>query len=270
MKKKIYQIAQLILYVFVFFLSVQGVINNKEIQDTGESKTNEKYDSSLKRLNSIESLIKYNDSLYFSDNTSKTIDTIRYVEHIVDLIQLRFKEGLARYSVKNNWILYYSNKYIWDHISAIVDPDDLMLFGGGLCSQQNIVFLEVLKRKKITFRTIGLGFPEGPGHFLCEVRLKGNWNLYDLTLEPNFDRTTKITKGIDFYLQNIHEFHAAYDSIVDPERIDKLLQRVEYGEVNQFPAQNMIKLHKLSFLLLWLIPILSGMLTIRSVYKLFK
>ncbi len=246
----------------VFICSSIGLFNRGRGFISKFKSKNEYFDPRLTHINSVNKLIVYSDSLYRL-NSPDGFDTSAYVNTLSDLIKWRFRKGLATYNFQNNWIAFTMGKYLWAHFSAIVKPDDILQYNEGLCSQQTMVFMEALKRKGIDYRSVGLGFDEGPGHFLCEVRYEGAWHLYDVTLEPQWQNVALQNRSIDYYKTNVNDLYLAYESRISKDVIDKLMQRIVYGDVNKFPAANMLLIHKITFLLIWILPFISGYLLIR-------
>lgn len=162
----------LIIYTVFFLLSIAPFIGRLFQKNNVKTFKNELYNSDLNYINSIDKAIKYTDSIYLKNNF-QFFDTSKYVQIVSDFTKERFYKGLSNYSMSDNWIAYLSGKLIWSHLSAIVNPDDILKYSKGLCNQQTIVFMEILMRKKIDVRSIGLGTNEGPGHFLSEAHYNG-------------------------------------------------------------------------------------------------
>ena len=49
---------------------------------------------------------------------------------VSDIVKKRFYHGLSEYSIKDNWIAYIGGKLFWNHLVAIVDPDDIIKIYG--------------------------------------------------------------------------------------------------------------------------------------------
>lgn len=216
----------------------------------------ELYNPELTRLNSVAKLSYYIDSVYSLNSTSNILDTALYAKVTSDIVKRRFYHGLSLYNLSDNWIAALAGKYIWSHLSAIVTPDDILKHPIGLCSQQTMVFLEILKRKGINFRTVGLGYKEGPGHFLSEVSYNGTWHLHDVTVEPRWEKVVNHHKSLEFYLQNKDSLFLAYDGRIDKLTFFKIMGKSEYGPVNQLPARKMFVFHKITLFFSYLLPIL--------------
>ena len=226
----------------------------------------ELFDPNLVRLNSMDRIIPYIDSLYTSQADSK-LDTATYVSIASETIKERFCFGLSNYTISDNWIAYLSGKIVWSHFLGIVDPNEILKHPCGLCSQQTIVFMEILKQKDIKVRSVGLGPKEGPGHFLCEVFYNGSWHLHDVTMEPVWKNIANHHKSIDYYLQNKDSLYMAYQVQYNKPLFYKLLEKVELGKTSEFPAKKMILFHKITMLFTYIIPLFFLLMFIRALKK---
>ncbi|MES2514089.1 MAG: hypothetical protein V4580_08080 [Bacteroidota bacterium] len=208
----------------------------------------------LKRLNSTDAVYNYADSVYLALNLAD-FDTTRYVKVVSGTVKRRFYHGLSCYSLSQNWICYTLGEICWSHISAIVNPDDILGYPEGLCSQQNIIFMEVLRKKGITTRTVGLGVEEGPGHFLCEVRYNNGWHLYDVDVEPNWKATVFNHESLELLLKNKEELYKIYDGRLPKSTIDTMIKKISYGVPNKFPAHNMYIFQKFTKIITYVLPV---------------
>ena len=114
--------------------------------------------------------------------------------------------------------------------------------------------MEVLRLKNINTRSVGLGFKEGEGHFLCEVHYNNSWRLHDVTYEPNWVKVSNIHKSMDFYLTNKDSLYLVYETLIPRDVFDKITEKIEYGQVNVFPARNMLIFHKVTKIVTYILP----------------
>jgi hypothetical protein len=242
--------------VFSTVSSIKNTYINKEL-----------FNIELSRFKSIEDISAHIDGIYSATHSAPKIDTLAYVKVTSDIVKKRFYHGLSEYHLKDNWIVYIGGKLFWKNLIAIVDPDDILDYNEGLCSQQAIVFLEILKRKGINTRWIGLGYKEGPGHFLSEVYYQGKWHLYDVNLEPHWEKITNHHESIDYYKLHQDTLFLAYEGIISRTQYDKIMQKVQHGEINEFPAKNMLLFHRVTKIITYLIPIFLGILIVFSLFK---
>ncbi len=213
----------------------------------------ELFDRNLLEINSLDKAGNYVDQIYKAEML-ESFDTLKYVEVVSGFAKKRFYHGLSHYNIYENWIAVLAGKVFWTHMSAIVNSDDILKYPYGLCSQQTIVFMELLKRKGIKTRSVGLGYIEGPGHFLSEVYYQGSWHLYDISVEPIWAKINNNRNSMDYYLKNRDSLYIAYESRMPKHLFDKITERVVYGEVNDFPAKNMLLFHKFTLILTYLMP----------------
>ena len=229
--------------------------------------TSEKFSTEFRKYNSINKCYEYIDNINHLSGKETSIDTIVYVNSVSNFFKERFYHGLSIYSFQDNWIAYLTSKLFWSHLSAIVDPDDILKHSEGLCSQQNIAFTELLKFKGITSRSVGLGTKEGPGHFLTEVLYNGSWHLYDIDVEPKWEVLQFNHLSIDSLIKNRGLLYAIYDNKLQKSHVDKIIKTVKYGNPNDFPAKKMLIFHKVTFFLTYLLPFIFFLLFIKSFYK---
>lgn len=245
------------LYLTLFIASIVPFFITPSVAlDSKKWNRNENYLPVLQEVKTIDAALRVIENVYnTSASAARQFDTARFVNCANAFVKEKFFHGYAQYSVNQNWILVLLGK-TWFHFSGVVNPNELMTYSEGLCSQQTLVFMELLKRKGIASRSVGLGYSQGPGHFLCEVRLNNRWHLYDVTCEPKWEKTQFPHESMAFYLQHRNELENVYAHHYKKEMIAKLLERVEYGATNQMPAQRMQMLHTLATFLVVLIPIL--------------
>ena len=98
-----------------------------------------------------------------------------YLDRFTELVGKRMLRIDSRYTQPTffeNWILWLYAKnlthYEWS------DTERAVRLGGGYCSQNAIVFNNVLRDQDINSRIIQLG-----GHVLNEVLVNGKWRVYD-------------------------------------------------------------------------------------------
>ena len=254
------------LIFFILFLVSITPFSGKFISQSKPSRSsNELYKPELIRLNTIGKFTTYIDSSY--KNNSNVFDTAAYVSLASKLTKERFHHGSSDYRFSENWIIYLCGKLFWSHFSSIVLPDDILKYEMGLCSQQTIVFMDVLKHKNIKIRSVGLGYKEGPGHFLCEVKYNGQWHIHDVSLEPVWSNIANDHLSMDYYLTKKDSLFLVYKSRIPRSTFYKLLEKKIYGDINQMPAQNMAMFHRFTFFLIYFIPSLLLFFGVLSYWK---
>ena len=228
---------------------------------------NELFRPELFYVNSIDKALYYTDSIY---NNNSYFDTAQYVQIVSKFCKERFCHSLSHYSLSDNWIAYFSGKLVWSHLSAIVISDDILKHSEGLCSQQTIIFMELLRKKGINVRSVGLGYKEGPGHFLCEVHYNDSWRLHDVTMEPKWNRVENIHKSLNYYLHNKDSLFLAYEGRLGRKIFNKLMERSEYGEVNEIPGKRMFIFQKITYFFTYTLPLFFLFMFVFTYNKLRK
>jgi len=153
----------------------------------GENKLaiNELFDPSFKRLTSLSACIQYCDSNFKYLLVSQK-DTFSYVNFVAEFIKKRFYHGYSYFRPGYNTIGWMAAPILHKDLSATVIPDDILKFPHGACSQQSIIFFELLQKKGLPTRKVGFfdSTTQG-GHFASEVYWGGKWHYYDVNKEPD-------------------------------------------------------------------------------------
>jgi hypothetical protein len=186
----------------------------------------EEYDSSLfEHFQSIDDIVSYADSIL----GIKSRQTRMYSELLAATIRKRFYHGYSYYATTDNWLAWLAGKFLWDHLHAIVLPEDIMKHPMAACSQQAIVLKECFRKVGIPYRQVGL-----VGHFLLEGRVEGDWLLFDTNMEPHFARGRKSLAD----LMQTNEIYLAYAERLSPERMQRMFAHPVYGQLNNPIAPN--------------------------------
>lgn len=235
-------------------------------QDFVKSDSNEEFDSKIATINSIEKALIYIDSVVLI-NEETNFDTLLYVQTASSFTKRKFFHGLAKYKFSENWIAVIGANCFWSHLSAIVDPDDIIKHTEALCSQQSIVFMEILKRRGIKSRSVGLGYQEGPGHFLTEVFYEGQWHLYDVNKEPKWSKIKNHHMSMDYYISNKDTLFVVYEDQMEKDLYNKIMERVQFGTPDKFPAKKMFLFHKITGAITYILPIFFFVSALYIFYK---
>jgi len=200
------------------------------------------FEGKYQNLDNLEKMTNHIDSIIEAKGISK-IDSPYFVNEVDTLIRKRFFHGYATYFFKDNYIIYILGEYIWSDLNGIVEPNDILKRNRAMCSQQAIVFMEILKQYGYKVRKAELNL-----HFCFEVFYKGNWHLYDTNNEIYFGNNGKIP-SLAYVLAHKEEF--------PPEKIYPKLQKKastsildvkehKVGKANDFPAKNIRLFHKIT------------------------
>jgi hypothetical protein len=186
----------------------------------------EEYDSSLfYRLQSIPDLLCYADSALGVEARQ----SLEYSELLTALIRKRFYHGYSYYAAGNNWIAWMAGTVLWDHLHALVIPDDILKHPMAACSQQSIVLAAAFQQAGVAYREVDLN-----GHFVLEGRVEDKWLLFDPNLEPRYPHGRKSLSEL------IHtgELIEAYHHVLSVERLKKMFAAPVYRKANAPIALN--------------------------------
>jgi hypothetical protein len=195
------------------------------------------------KLRSINDVLKYTDSSC-AGQQRQSLDYVRFLSRT---FSERFYHGYSFYSFQDNWIAWLSGKMIWDDLSAIVLPNDILKHPQAACSQVSIVLAEALKRIGIPYRKVGLR-----NHFVLEAYIGKRWYLFDANMEPQFPTGRKSVSE----LKAGHDLYENYKGKLTPSEVDYTFSVIKYGKTNAALAPNASIYHKVTFILSFLIPLL--------------
>lgn len=207
----------------------------------------EAYESSLAgRLQSVDAILRFTDSLTVAQNIKP--GTLEYGVMLNRVVKWRFYHGYSHYSLSQNWIAAFCGKYIWNDLSAIVVPDDILKYPMAACSQQSIVLMECLRRKKILYRNITFDH-----HYAVEAKFN-DWYYFDPDMEPDF---SNIKRGSSDFLVRNKLFGSLYRKSMDSLQVSTTLAHPKHGKVNARPAPSAMifqRTTKLASKTIWLLP----------------
>jgi|GEM_PF-3389668 len=165
----------------------------------------------------------------------------QYVDLADTLVRLRFVHGYSYYRPSDDVISYLLGRVVWSHLSAIVDPDDILKFNNAACSQQAIVFMALLRRKGYRTRTVGL-----KGHFCTGVFYEGQWHFYDPNKEPRFRRDRPVPSSLEL-MSDKNLAYQAYRGIMSKSQVDTLFSKVTLDESAALPGYRVRILHNITY-----------------------
>lgn len=190
----------------------------------------EQFDPRLSYLNSIDKLEAYIDKNEVNGHIAP--NSVDYVVTISEAIRERFYHGFSHFSISENWIAAFSEKILGYGLASKVRPDDIMKHPYAACSQQAMVMMEILKRKKISYRSVGF-----PHHFALEVLVNGSWYYFDPNMEPNMTNEQRLESNWKCCADNLKKFYdTARFKDLDWKFGKNLI--VTTGKVNDTPAGN--------------------------------
>jgi hypothetical protein len=282
MKKRILFAAKII-FLFLFVLSLLATL----LQFTGKSNPLTRFDQSipvynrieafdptLARLNSVQTLEQYCDSVYSEriliDNTTNFERT--YTDVVSQVVRSRFYHGYSAYGYSDNYLASAIAGVTVPGLRSLVIPDEIMKYPYAACSQQAMVEMQVLEDKGFKTRKILFHGKKYGGHFAFEVYYEGAWHFHDPNMEP--DKALLASYGmpnIDFLGHHPDLIVKAYSRYPKEQMLDIILN-YSYGPVNTFPAKKAMVFHKATKFLsytIWLF-FLAGFVVTGRAYRRLK
>ena len=211
----------------------------------------EKFEPSLSYINSIDKLIDVSDSTAYSNHVCE--GTLEYAITVANVIRNRFYHGFSEYPLNENWIAAVGERCFGYGLASIVNPDDILKYSYGGCSQQSIVLIEVMKRKHISYRSVGF-----PHHYASELCFHKNWYFFDPNMEPVISDSQRLENNWKGYADSLKKY---YDKSRFPDLDWKFGNnlRVTLGRVNAKTAPKAMVFQTVTHYLsksIWLLPIL--------------
>ena len=261
MKRLLYPAQVILLVLFILsllatFLQVFGDSNplSKLNYKVPVYNNTEEYEPSLARLNSIDKLVKYCDSLYLVTVSTNNQDEIKkdYTDIVSSVVRKRFFHGYSYYGFSSNYVALLMSKVTIPGLDAVVIPDEILKYPFAACSQQSIVMMEVLQSKGFDTRKVSFQ-GKTSGHFCFEVYFDGGWHFYDTNMEPDINVMNAYGRpGIAFLASHPEVLVKAYSRYPQSEIMD-IFPTYTYGAINKFPAPRALVFQKLTRVLSYLI-----------------
>lgn len=278
--KHFFFILQIFLFaVFNFFLLLTGyqiAENFSPPKKPGLGKPvynlKEEFDPSLHTLNTIDKIVAFCDGQYVEkahNNNSIKLNEI-YPDIVFSVIRKRFYHGYSTYELNNNYMASMLSGVTMEGLDAIVVPNDILKFPYAACSQQSIVFMEILKTKGFPTRKVGFKGKTN-GHFCFEVYYNKGWHFYDPDMEPSTEVLSAYNHpDIAFLVKNPAILLQAYHQYPKAKTLD-IFMNYSYGAVNTFSAPKAMifqKITKIFSYTIWLLFLFAFILARRKYTRL--
>lgn len=224
---------------------------NVDINEVLQYDHKEQYDASLAYLNTTDKLEKYIDSTAASSSIS--VNSVEYATLIANTISSRFYHGFSHFTLKENWIAAVAERLIGYGLASKVRPGDIMQHDCAACSQQAMVMMEILKIKKLNYRSVGF-----PHHFALEVQIKDQWYYFDPNMEPHISNDQRLESYWGQKADNLKQYY-------DTSRFKDLDWKfgknltVTHGSINQKYAGNAKLFQSVTWVfskILWIFPLI--------------
>ncbi len=223
----------IVLITFAVLLLVPNFFNkdlNGDAYYTPPYDHKEKYDPAIGHINSLDKLEKYIDQVA-AEQHIKT-GSLDYVVAVEDVIEKRFYHGFSHLTTRENWIAAVAEKLFGYGLSCKVLPEDIMQHANAACSQQSMVMMEMLNRKKLPWRKVGFDH-----HYALEVQVNNNWYYFDPNMEPEITVAERLESNWKCCADKLKKY---YDSTRFTDLAYKfgVHKQVIIGAVNERQASN--------------------------------
>lgn len=208
----------------------------------------EEFDPSLTRLNTLDKLESYCDSIYaersYRDKEIRLEEV--YPSLVSSVVSKRFYHGYSLYGFNDNFLAAVVSTLVnKEGLSAMVLPKDIVKFPYAACSQQSIVVMELLKQKGFITRKVGFQGKKY-GHFCFEVYYQGSWHFFDPDMEPDAKVLAAYNRpGIEFLARNPEVLMAAYRQY-SKEMVQDIFPNYFFGKANASLAPMASVFHKIT------------------------
>ena len=209
----------------------------------------ELFDSSLLHLNSLDKLIYYTDSTAYKNYVKK--GSLQYGTLASYIIKKRFYHGFSVYNFRQNWIAAIAQYLIGNGLASPVHPGDILKYPFAGCSQQAIVLMDIMKMKKISYRSVGFLH-----HYAVELKFNNYWYYFDPDMEPKINEKERLEENWNKSADNLKRYYSL--SINHLDWGFGKSQLVKIGKINADPAPNASIFQSVTKVLsktLWIFPL---------------
>jgi hypothetical protein len=186
----------------------------------------EYFDPSLSKINSVQKLMSYADSL--SQKKYKR-NSLQYSLVVSDVLEKRFYHGFSVYSLSQNWIAAVTQYLLGHYVANPVLPEDILKYPYAGCSQQAIVLAEVMKKNQVPYRSLGF-----PHHYATELEFNNSWYFFDTNMEPVMTVEDRNLKNWNHNSDQLKKFYHKNFAAINWGLGDGL--KAEVGKIDAAPA----------------------------------
>ena len=211
----------------------------------------EMYDEKIAKIDNFNDLKKFVD-YEIKENNFEGIDIPIYID---DVVRRKYFHQTAYIAAETNWLLRVADYFFPERLFlTAMDPTDLVKKNHSICSQQSIIFQELIKDYKFEYASIrfDIKLPDPDrwnfGHFASTVKVGGDWFFFDSNMEPVYDRKDSlIYKKIlaadkeiltMFYPTSPDGYQFNFDLLTK--------EMINFSDLNRFPAKRGVMFQKIT------------------------
>lgn len=220
----------------ILFLSL-NFIDYNIVEDDEPLLLNEKFDDSLLKLNSLQKLETYVDSI--AEVKKIPQGSFGYAILAKNVISDRFYHKYATQNLDENWIASVAQKATGLFLSSKITANDILTRPYGYCGQQNMVLFELLEDKGLNCRVVFW-----PKHFAIQSYINGKWTYFDSNLEPVITDEQRVNEK---WLYNPDSLAIAYNK--DLNWVATTFGNpvtIKYGKIDEKPGAHALLFQKIT------------------------
>jgi hypothetical protein len=184
----------------------------------------------------------------------------RIAKGIDEFVRDRFVHGFSYTPPNDDFLLNLIEKMARRDLTVPVGPDDILKHRRAMCSQQSIIFMEMLRRFNMEFGAVLMSWsdpdPYSRGHFAVAAKVDGQWRYFDSDLQAA--RAPLVSKVID---------GSALPSLypTSPETVRRMQYAAAHGtlklgHVNTYPAPRGLAMQVATKVLSIIAPVMLALL----------
>jgi hypothetical protein len=241
-------------FAVIFFSLFLGsfITTNYDLENSlnrHKNSNNEIYDPVIGSINSLDEL----DINVRNAVRRENLSGIQIPIFIDDLLRKKFMHGSSSIDTKGNWVLQ-SADFLFPkmELTHSYSPTDIALHNRGICSQQAILFQELVSNYGFEYESVGFNIPllefdamDGDqefNHYASAVQVDDKWYYFDSNLEPAYDRNNAKVYS-EILIGKVDRLTALYPAYKWAEITEGM---VYSSSRNIFPAKNGLLFQKIS------------------------
>jgi hypothetical protein len=246
-------------FSFLFVLSLCELlfkipVVNKYFTAHSQMVKDELFDNGLARINSLEKLELYTDSLSRAVNADPRRTPQTYTTIVSNTVRERFYHGYLTYTLGNNFLAMLAGKITGRSYDAVIEADDILKANEADCRQQCLVMMELFRSKSYPVRAVFLDDRKRyGGHYTFEAYYDKDWHLFDPDAEPNTDVLLQGQRpSIAKLVADTAMLVKAYANH-DRERVLTVFPQYKYGPINELIPMRLYIFHGITKFLSWIL-----------------
>ncbi len=245
-----------ILFMFSVYTFVVSLKTSKPIKINSD--VTEEYSPEIAIISSMK---EFKDKIR-ADIEKRDLSGIEIPILVDDYVRMKFHHGHSSIDWYDNWFLSFLNFILPQYyFNSMMKPDDIIQQDYAMCSQQSIVFQDVIRDYGFDYGSLRFFIPKF-SHFTSAVKVEGEWYFFDSNMEPQYDRRDSsffkaIMSGDESILEQIY----SQTNVIDHKSVEELINTFQVedvtkgmivlSDINTFPAPRGVFIQNISYLISW-------------------